>query len=507
LRTDIHPRRPISLAVATFLALSLINTAHSQNIRGYYPGDWVTYTKTRFVTSIAIGWSDIYFGTTGGIIKYSRSERRWLDPITKSDGLPSEEIYAIAVSRDIDKIYVQTPLGDYSYDPTFQEWQIESEFPTDIAQSDLARYEDSQIFHFDPGYHMTLDAGIPYIMGPSLREYRVVEMVEDDWNNLWMATYGHGAAKVDLTGDFVTMLPNGVYSEDVQSVYVDGDDVWFGSKSTPGSDNAITRWNRESDEWDYYEARYRDWVSSDEVNEIVGDKKDIFLATDFGVVRYNKPNDRFTSYRQPHGVRSAEVYNLYLEDTLLFIGGNNFVDVLVTPRDSIFPMNTYPSLSGKILELVRIDGNFWIGTDYGVYRLNLDSGEWSVFNVASGHVGGSVWQIVPGNDGHIWFVGSDGIVHVDENLKEVESFLTQTDLKGDVPHRIVLDSTIMWVGTENGVWRYDRDTGKWHDYNTDDGLIDPYINDMVIEGDYIWFATPQGATKFYWNNSLRIRDY
>ena len=56
-----------SSATVSFASLCLILLApgqpHGQNTKGYFPEDWVSYTNTRFVTSVGLGWNDIYFGT------------------------------------------------------------------------------------------------------------------------------------------------------------------------------------------------------------------------------------------------------------------------------------------------------------------------------------------------------------------------------------------------------------------------------------------------------------
>jgi len=38
-----------------------------------------------------------------------------------------------------------------------------------------------------------------------------------------------------------------------------------------------------------------------------------------------------------------------------------------------------------------------------------------------------------------------------------------------------------------------------------DGLLDNLVQDLVLDGDYIWFGTPEGVTRFFWNNP-RYRD-
>ncbi len=496
----------IHIITAAILLVFLSHDSQAQNRKGYYPGDWVSYTQTRFVTSVGLGWSDVYFGTTGGIMRYASLEKTWKNPITTSDGLPTNEIWQIAVRNEDDRIHVLTPLGAWSYDPAFQDWRMEDAFPDHLEAPNFDRYKDFLTYHLDVGYRMTEETDLTYLIDPFFREYRVINAVEDRFDHLWVATYGHGIADVDLMSDFVTLRPHGLYQEDVQAVYVNDDMVWFGGKAGPSTENALTRWNRKTDEWSYFESRYHDRISSDEVNEIVGDDKHVFFATDNGLIQYRKKNEKFRSFTRAFGLRSTEVYSLLLEDSILLIGGNGTIDVLVTTTGAVLSFDTPEFFSSKVLTMTRFAGYLWVGTDYGVYRLNIEKNKWSRFNTPSGHLGGVIYQIVEGPFGFLWFVGSDGVIQLDDTFAEVEAYLTHTDLKDLTPHRIAFTGERLLIGTDNGVLRYDRLLQMWDSYSVDDGLIDNYINDIKLDSNHVWFATPSGATRFYWNNPLRTRD-
>ncbi|MFH1892783.1 MAG: hypothetical protein ABIK83_08915 [Candidatus Zixiibacteriota bacterium] len=495
-----------SILTAALLIGAICATVTAQNRKGYFPEDWVTYTQTRYVTSVAKGWDDIYFGTTHGIIRYNSLEEKWRDPMTASSGLPSDEIWRLAVNRDDDVIYAETSLGVYSYSPTFQEWTSEYDFPTELDDGNAMRQLSFEAYHFDLGYHLSYSSDNVYLTDPDLRDYQILDAAEDRWNHVWVATYGHGVADINLANNLVTMIPFGVFQEDVNVIYLDGSKVWFGGKQGLASENAITMWDRQNDTWQYFEARFNVWISSDEVNAIAGNGQAVYFGTDYGLVKYNRKSGTFRSFTLALGLRSNAVYSLFAEDSLLFVGGNGTIDVFMTPQDSIFPFTSSADGFGKILAMAHIGGDFWIGTEYGLHRLDGRTFKWGRFNIPSGHLGGAVWQIIEGTNGEIWFAGIDGVVHLDSNLTEIESFLTRTDLNEQMPHRIALAGDILWIGTDNGVFKYDRVRKTWKDYATYDGLIDNYVNDMVLENDHIWFATPRGATRFYWNNPLRVRE-
>jgi ligand-binding sensor domain-containing protein len=62
----------------------------------------------------------------------------------------------------------------------------------------------------------------------------------------------------------------------------------------------------------------------------------------------------------------------------------------------------------------------------------------------------------------------------------------------------------VWVGTDAGVFKYNRKNREWRQFTTDDGLIDNRVNAIVAQDDWIWFGTPSGLTAFRWNDPHRI---
>ena len=72
-------------------------------------GDWVNYTNFRYVTSAAMDQTTVYFGTTGGIIRFDKFSKEWLDPLTVTDGIPDSRIDNIAYDPDWDRIWIATP--------------------------------------------------------------------------------------------------------------------------------------------------------------------------------------------------------------------------------------------------------------------------------------------------------------------------------------------------------------------------------------------------------------
>ncbi|MCX6831054.1 MAG: hypothetical protein NT028_02845, partial [candidate division Zixibacteria bacterium] len=105
------------LAIPLILMLTAASLFGQRLYRFYDPGDWVTYTNTRYVTSIAKGFFTVYFGTNGGILRYDINAEKWLAPLTVSDGLPDNRIRRLAVDRMTDEIWAETVRGGSYFNP------------------------------------------------------------------------------------------------------------------------------------------------------------------------------------------------------------------------------------------------------------------------------------------------------------------------------------------------------------------------------------------------------
>jgi len=71
-------------------------------------------------------------------------------------------------------------------------------------------------------------------------------------------------------------------------------------------------------------------------------------------------------------------------------------------------------------------------------------------------------------------------------------------------YRIRATPSAVWAGTDQGVLKFDRERQRWVHFTTADGLPDNRVRAIHPDGDYIWFGTAAGLTRFYWNSPFRI---
>jgi ligand-binding sensor domain-containing protein len=351
-----------------------------------------------------------------------------------------------------------------------------------------------------------------------------MDYLKDDFNDLWIATWGLGAGVAYLPSLQLKMLNFGLYDKDVKAILIDGDDMWFGGLGFGYRSQGITRYDRKTETWNYYSAPYTLFLVSNQVNAMEADTKSVWLGTEYGLARFNKKDNNWRSYNTFKGLPDDEVTALNEDGDVLWIGtrlGLAFCDV----RKDLIRKVDDPLLKGLYVYSILSDSDFvWVGTERGVYTLDKDQKTWYRFSTPDNLLSGQVRSIAKfssdslplvsqdssgrktysGKD-EIWFGTDMGILGYNPVTNERTVYQSKINFPQVTVIKLVCDKRYVWGATKNGVLRLDRKLQTWTKYTTVDGLLDNSVQDLVLDGDYIWFGTPEGVTRFFWNNP-RYRD-
>ncbi len=206
-------------------------------------------------------------------------------------------------------------------------------------------------------------------------------------------------------------------------------------------------------------------------------EQNLWLATQGGgLVRWNRENDSFTSFRHdpnnPYSLASDDIRTLTLnKDGTIWVGTRDRGVDLLDPRTGHaqhFQHNPDDerSLSNNMVYALHVDalGHLWVGTDGGVNRLNA---------------------------------GTNAFVHYQKNAADKES------LSSNMVRTLFEDgSGVLWVGTfGGGLNRFDRATATFSHYRndpTDSGsLSDDHVRVIFEDDAYrLWIGTADGLNLF-----------
>jgi len=496
MKTKIKTLFPLSI-----LVLFLFSLGHSAK-KHYRPGDWISYSVFRFVTCIAKDLEHVYFGTTGGATRYHIYDKVWETPFTTSDGLRDNRVERIAYDPVSDELWFDTYLGVSVFSPVFQEWFYGGRFPGNLIESKKEKNPMPPFPQLLMEFEYTFYPG-GYITDLQLNRYQITDYLEDDWDNLWISTWGLFAGVASLRYMELEMFKYGLYQKDVKAMLIEGDHIWFGGKSSYPFKNGITRFNQEENLWDYFDEEKTPGLESAQINVIEVDSANLWFGTDFGLARYEKGKALWRFYNTFKGLREDQITYLKSEGEILWIGTESGLNFFWLVKDSIGAVED-PLLKNVSINTIEVERNYlWVGTDWGVFRMDKTSGEWLRFATPEGMLNSRINHILKHKD-MIWFATSYGILGYNPKTGESEVLGIEIDFPGTDPKKLVCDDRNIWAATFSGVWRMDRKTKVWWLYTKEDGLLDDNVQDLVLEGDYIWFGTPEGATRFFWNNPKRI---
>jgi ligand-binding sensor domain-containing protein len=415
---------------------------------------------------------------------------------------------------------VTTLGGDAYYQPTFQQWYAGGEFPYELARND---------FKSDDFPVLTTEFGYSYIDGiltdNRFREYQLTEGVHDDFDDLYVGTWGTGPVVINTRYGDLTRLPYGPYNFDLSIVVEAGDILWIGD--TQETDGALSLYDRSTGLWSWFQPRYTDGLASSVLTS--GDwggpeGKATWLGTGYGLVRYQAESDDFRAFADFSSLPSTSVLSVAANSLGVFVGTDNglgYINALAQPKKedsnstdtaenkaeddgdvTSIPARSLVGFRVTCLEIV--DDYLYIGTERGVLRRPLDkNGQFEYVNTPDRMLSTEIYDMARHGD-TLYFATYRDIQAV--NLKTEESF-TITDTRYFDSWRInkiAVDGNNIWAATDMGLWKYRIEDSYSCLFTVNDGMISDYVRGIVLDGDYVWLATPRGLIRFFWNDPSRV---
>jgi len=516
----------------------------AQRSYDYHPGDWITYPVTRFAKSVSYGDTYVYFGTDKGISRYNYLTQSWDYPFTVSNGMADDDIRVLALDLPSGILWCATGAGLSYYLPAMQEWrnipyrQLGIAGITSIGSGDSDLWLESiegQLYKgnrlggpfieasiaeaaedkigwqgarqpllkipklFVEGPWDFLDDG--YIQDSSLRKFRITGAAKDNFNHLWLATWGLGGSEANQLTMFMNILPFGPWVEEIHAMAWDEAGMWIGGRNFDNSSGGVTFWDMDKGSWEVHEAELTLDFFSDRVSSIVSSGDLVWFGTDRGLVRFNKQKQIYRTYNTRDNLPDNNIISLALQDSILWIGTAKGLSKINLAGEVVEHVYFGP-LAMRFIHHIEPEGKFlWVATDRGLYSRNA-RGQWQLVKSAPGMMMYDV-RAVSAYAGQVWAGGDDGVQMLDRKTNEWTGFPVLHFPAGGI-NTILADDDIVWFGTNNGLLRYNKKEKRWIGYTTADGLKDNNVYWLLLDGDYIWTGTGNGLTRFFWNADYRI---
>jgi signal transduction histidine kinase/streptogramin lyase len=175
----------------------------------------------------------------------------------------------------------------------------------------------------------------------------------------------------------------------------------------------------------------------------------------------------------------------------LWIGAGSSGLVALRPG-KVTPMNPPDQWQGRaVFSLAaREDGSMWIATEgAGVYELR--EGRWKRFSEAEGLANQFVWSVAEDAQRRLW-AGTWGGGMFMQHGERFERVAGLEDLSAPAPAILHTESGVTWIGTGEGLVRYEA--GKTTSFGAGQGLELPDVRTIEQAGDgTIWFGMSGGG--------------
>ncbi|MBN1481862.1 hypothetical protein EH223_05925 [candidate division KSB1 bacterium] len=549
-----------SYCCCTLFALMLLPLLFSQERiretnRAYQQGDWITYGTTRFVRYVSIGHTYVYFSTTGGITRMNKFNYTWDYPWTTSNGLPDNDIFLAAMDLNTGFLWAVTKEGISYLESASQLWRnafydemgMFNQYITSIGfganrriyvvTSDNIWYESDNVsanfheitpllsedfiewhgakenrsqtlpnFFMDGG--LLFDASQQYIDDLNFRHWQITSWIADDWNNLWIGTWGLGVGRGHLNTFRLEMLDFGLWDEVVDDIEPDNNALWLAGIQEHDDPTGVTVWRGMQAKPTFYEPRLITGFASEDITSIVADARTVWFGTRNGLVRHDKLKNIWRTLTTAHGIGNDHINKVVMDDRFLWLATESGVAKLhlnTVGTDSLkiqrlkFPSHRIV----RVFDLAQQDDVLWMATEFGVYVYNKTTDEGGYY---SGLDENLVWRptfaiSIWGEE--VWFGNDLGILAFNAVTNEWLDPLAKMYETDAGINRILAARQAVWVATNDGVFKFNRRMQRWTQFTREDGLADDRVYAIQLDNDYIYFGTARGLTRFYWNSPFR----
>jgi ligand-binding sensor domain-containing protein len=246
----------------------------------------------------------------------------------------------------------------------------------------------------------------------------------------------------------------------------------------------------------------------------------IWMGNDKALYRYDRLQKTYKTF--PHSLVNT-IYAKNEDD--IWVGGAQFINYSYQ-NGNLIKRKVYNSESSDPTSLTHWyvnyinktrDGRLWICTAGGLGVLNADKTTFTNYfynpNDTSSIPGRLVWHFHEDEKGYLWIATQSGLAVLDRTTQKFRQYKHNPK----DPNSISSDNVKfvnqdykgrIWVATEGGgLCCFDKKTGKFVTYTTQDGLPSNSIYGIITDdNNYFWLSTKNGISTFH-PDSMKFTNY
>jgi hypothetical protein len=475
--------------------LAIVTCLGAQPI--YDEGDWISYRDYRWMYSFSVGPRNVYVGTTGGVVAFSRYRDEYSEYWARTTGYyesePLDSARVVAYHQWTQSLWCGSETG------LFQREQPQDRWRKHLLPGMLSHYRVLSIGIGDN--YLWVEAGPPELW----------------WNP--EAPFGefflyYGSPQVGgfirfTSGHFRTPPSNGLLQG---MANLETSVTWYGRLGKVPLNSGdlqglmgVGRYNipilysdepgirfQEGDNWrpGYFEdAEFRQYALTDWQ---VDDRGILWLGTwGLGLAKSDLRTQRVSL--KPAGLWGEDVQALLITDNDIWIGGMNdgYHQGITRWRDRRrWEGYEYLYINGlestMVHDLALGNNQVWAATTIGLSSFDLKKKYWNTLTVFKGLWSDHVLSVSPFN-GQV-YVGTDrGLNRINQGVVIRE----QDWFRNLGVNRFSVDGDTLWAVNDAGIFR-NINNARWESPKGTMSTVGPKTTDIAVTPNIIWFARRDG---------------
>lgn len=157
-------------------------------------------------------------------------------------------------------------------------------------------------------------------------------------------------------------------------------------------------------------------------------------------------------------------------------------------------------LPSNDIRAIAVDKNLlWVGTWKGLFLADISDGAWTPLEVGDADLTEVKVNAITASDTEVW-IGTldDGLIRYDKQTGSTTIFNKSNGLPSNTVFSIELYQDEVWVGTYEGLGYYNKSTNTWKVFSREnDGLPADDIMTIAVTPETVWAGTSQSGIGIY----------
>ena len=318
----------------------------------------------------------------------------------------------------------------------------------------------------------------------SLVNDEVFSIQEDESGLIWVGTYA-GISMFDPNTNIEHYKKdpfdeNSISDNPIHGIYEDKDGLlWVGTNS-----KGVNVINRKNYNVKHLNKTSKDYpISDDNINDVVGIDNKIFIATKNGLNEVDKDLKTINIYNTEDRICNNNITALFADSKKnVWIGTANGISVLNTNTNEIIDITdilTNHNIEDQYIKVIYEDskGNYWVGCFIDGGLVKIDPNKRTIENYRNKKEDktsisrNNIRSIVEDKNGNLYIGTSYGLNKLNESNNTFERYSEKDGLSNNTVYGLLVDdNNNLWASTNLGISKLDTNTMTFETFNIIDGF-------------------------------------